>query len=49
MSKNTGKTLSQLFWPCFFEYLLLTLVGIIDVVMVSMVGDVAVAAVGTAN
>lgn len=46
---HTNKTLSQLFWPFFLEYTLLMLVGVIDVVMVSLVGDKAVAAVGTSN
>lgn len=45
----TQKSLFQLFWPVFFEYALLMLVGVMDTVMLSTVGDEAVAASGTAN
>lgn len=45
----THKTLPQLFWPVFIEYLLLMLVGVTDTVMLSFVGDKAVSGVGTAN
>ena len=47
--KTTEKTLTQLFWPVFAEYTLLMLVGVADTVMLSLVSDQAVAAVGTAN
>ena len=46
---HTRKTLSQLFWPVFIEYLLLMLVGVADTVMLSFVGDKAVSGVGTSN
>lgn len=46
---TTQKTLKQLFWPVFIEYTLLMLVGVADTVMLSMVSDQAVAAVGTSN
>lgn len=49
MRKSTETSFRQLFWPGFFEHLLTILVGLIDVVMVSMVGDNAVGAVGTTN
>lgn len=45
----TKKTLSQLFWPVFAEYLLLMLVGLADTVMLSFVGDRAVSGVGASN
>lgn len=48
-AQHTGKTLSQLFWPVFFEYTLQMLVGVMDTVMLSMVSDQAVAASGTSN
>lgn len=43
------QSLWHLFWPIFFEYALLMLVGCMDTVMLSMVSDQAVAAAGTAN
>ena len=43
------KTLGQLFFPICFEILLFMLTGAIDTLMLSSVGDQAVAAVGTAN
>ena len=46
---ETRKTLGQLFLPIFFEILLFMLTGAIDTLMLSSVGDQAVAAVGTAN
>lgn len=46
---TTEKTLNQLFWPVFIEYTLLMLVGVADTVMLSVVSDQAVAAVGTSN
>jgi putative MATE family efflux protein len=50
MNKNTSeKTLLQLFFPVFFEYTLLMMVGVIDTIMLSTVSDQAVAASGTAN
>lgn len=48
MNKNR-KTLGQLFFPICFEILLLMLTGAIDTLMLSSVGDQAVAAVGTSN
>ena len=47
--KTTEKSLNQLFGPVFIEYTLLMLVGVADTVMLSMVSDQAVAAVGTSN
>ena len=46
---HTRKSLSQLFWPVFVEYLLLMLVGVADTVMLSFVGDRAVSGVGASN
>ena len=43
------KTLGQLFLPICLEILLFMLTGTIDTLMLSSVGDQAVAAVGTAN
>ena len=43
------KTLGQLFFPICLEILLFMLTGAIDTLMLSSVGDQAVAAVGTAN
>lgn len=47
--EKTQKTLGQLALPICFELLLLMLTGTIDTLMLSSVGDQAVAAVGTAN
>lgn len=46
---NNRKSLGQLFFPIFLEILLFMLTGAIDTLMLSSVGDQAVAAVGTAN
>lgn len=48
MNENR-KTLGQLFFPICLEILLFMLTGAIDTLMLSSVGDQAVAAVGTAN
>ncbi len=47
--KSNYKSLKQLFIPTFMEILFLMLVGSIDTIMLSYVGDDAVGGVGTAN
>lgn len=44
-----GDTLIRLFWPIFLETLGVMLGGVIDTLMLTYVGDLAVGAVGTAN
>lgn len=48
MNENR-KTLGQLFFPIYLEHMLFMLTGTIDTLMLSSVGDQAVAAIGTAN
>ena len=43
------KSLPQLFFPIFFENFFAMLTGMVDTLMLSMEGDQAVGAVGTAN
>ena len=46
---NRQKGLKQLFFPIFIEVLFFMLVGSIDTLMLSTVGDIKVGAVGAAN
>ena len=43
------QSLPQLFFPIFFENFFAMLTGMVDTLMLSMEGDQAVGAVGTAN